>query len=126
MPVTDLDFHAPTNTLVAATYGRGLFRNELLATTPVVDLVNRDFEVTVFPNPVSAILNISFELDKRSSILAYLADVSGRQVKPIANTILENGEHQWRVDVGDLSKGTYTLILQMDKEQKTTKLILVH
>jgi len=118
VPVTDLDFHAPTNTLVAATYGRGLFRAELLATTPVVDLPTLDLEVTIFPNPASDFLTVSFELEEAMEMSIYLVDLQGRKVKAIANKPFLLGLNQFNTDVSDMIEGHYFLVMENDFGKK--------
>lgn len=112
VPVTDLDFHLPTNTLIAATYGRGLYRYELLETTSINDLSTTDFEVSLFPNPVSDVLNITFELENQTSLSLYLTDLQGRKIKTIANQSFLSGTQQLAVEVSDVSKGHYFLVME--------------
>ena len=119
VPVTDLDFHAPTNTLVAATYGRGLYRYELLETTPIIASPIVDFALRVFPNPATDVLNIAFELEKRTTLRAYLTDVNGKRVEWIAGETLNEGTHQWRGDVRDLVSGQYFLVMEDNIGRKT-------
>ena len=111
VPVTDLDFHLPTNTLVAATYGRGMYKYELSETTPVFESPINDFAVKVFPNPAREVLTIDFELEKTTNLSVYLVDAIGRKVKTIAKQSLILGQHQLTMDVRELPEGTYFLKL---------------
>ena len=120
VPVTDLDFHAPTNTLVAATYGRGLYQYELEeTTTPVADLPSLDLDLKVFPNPVSEVLTIAFELEKQTNLTAYLVDNNGRKVKMITNQSFLSGKKQLTTDVRDMAGGAYFLVVESGIGQKT-------
>jgi len=112
VPVTDLDYHEPTNTLVAATYGRGLYRYELSETTPVVDIATLDLGIQVFPNPVSDVLTITFELEKETPLSLYLTDLQGRRIMAIANQSFQVGGNQLTVVVDDIVGGHYYLVLE--------------
>lgn len=115
VPVTDLDFHPPTHTLIAATYGRGLYRYVLPVTTPLVDLNVADFSVSVFPNPVRDVLMVDFALERRTTLSAYLTDLTGRRVRSVVTSDrLDAGDYQWTVSVGDLVAGGYYLVLEGD------------
>jgi len=114
VPVTDLDFHEPTSTLVAATYGRGLYRYNVLATTPIVDLPVLDLEVQVFPNPVSDVLTVAFELEERMDLSIYLMDLQGRTIKNLGLQSFFAGNHERRIDVDNLVNGQYFLMMESD------------
>ena len=125
VPVTDLDFHVPTNKLVAATYGRGMYQYEVLETTPILESPIADLQLKVFPNPVRDVLNITFELEKRMILRAYLTDVSGKWVKEIGDDILNEGTHQWRIDIGNLVTGQYFLLVENEIERKSVAVQII-
>ena len=59
--ITDLDYHPPTNQLIAASYGRGMFKIKLEEVTDVFEVdVQNITDFNVFPNPFPAITNASF------------------------------------------------------------------
>ncbi len=123
--VTDLDFHAPTNRLVAATYGRGLYAYEVGETTLIVESSVVDLKLRVFPNPVSDVLTIAFELEKRTTLEAYLTNITGTKVKHIAIETLNEGAHKWRTEIGALVTGQYFLVMEQEHERKTVAIYIV-
>lgn len=118
VPVTDLDYHGPTNTLVAATYGRGIYRYEVSETTPIVDIATLDVAIQVFPNPVSDVLNIAFELKKETTLSLYLTDLQGRRIKTIVNQSFSLGRNELSVVVNDIAGGHYYLVLETASKRK--------
>ncbi len=72
----------------------------------------RDFNFTVFPNPVSknSFLNISTKKAGRISLTLY--DVQGRIVKQIADMNVQAGELNMKFDAANLQKGNYVLLMR--------------
>ena len=84
VPVTDLDFHPPTNTLVAASYGRGLYRYELpLLSTATESIPFSKVKANIYPNPTSNVLNITLELRQSTTLSIHLTNLIGSNVKTI-------------------------------------------
>ena len=88
-------------------------------TTPIADLPSLDLDLKVFPNPVSEVLTIAFELEEQTNLTAYLVDNNGRKVKNIAKTLFSKGSHQLTTGVGDLVAGQYFLVMVKDFRQTT-------
>jgi hypothetical protein len=66
VPVTDLTLHNPTRTLIAATYGRSMYKYDLyqdtLSTSVFQPAFNTgDMELSVFPNPFCSSATIMFK-----------------------------------------------------------------
>lgn len=55
--VTDLELNTETNTLFAGTYGRGIYKIQIIEQPPV-SVTEFDFHFTVFPNPAQDIVFI--------------------------------------------------------------------
>ncbi len=127
VPVTDLDFHAPTNRLVAATYGRGLYQYELEeVTTAVDDLPIFDLEVRIFPNPFQSQTTIKYYLPNKGKVKLQLRDFLGREVKILENSQQKDkGWHQLQLNAESIPAGTYYLVLANNGQLETHKLVLL-
>lgn len=75
----------------------------------------RDFNFTVFPNPVTknSFLNISTKKAGRISLTLY--DIQGRIVKQIADMNVQAGELNIKFDAASLQKGNYVLLMRSNE-----------
>jgi hypothetical protein len=116
VPVVDLDFHQPTRTLVAASYGRSMYSFNVDQLVSVSEQINQAEVITVFPNPVNQVLNFACNLkeDAQYSIL----DLNGRM---ICNGKLAGGDSEYRIGVTALRTGNYILRLKAGNRILTAK-----
>ena len=73
-------------------------------------------EFTMFPNPAKSFVNLEFETLQENTLLQIL-DINGRRVRTLE---LKAGVETLRIDVSDLPKGIYTIMLG-----STTKKLIV-
>ena len=64
-------------------------------------------EFALYPNPAKSFVNLEFEALKENTLLQIL-DLNGRKIKTFD---LKAGQEALRIDVGELSKGVYTIML---------------
>ena len=64
-------------------------------------------EFALYPNPAKSFVNLEFEALKENTLLQIL-DLNGRRVRTFD---LKAGVETLRIDLGDLSKGVYTVML---------------
>jgi photosystem II stability/assembly factor-like uncharacterized protein len=112
--ITDLDYHLPTNTLIAATFGRGLYSYEPdTTTTNSIETQANNNSIIVYPNPIDKILNIKTTVTIET---IEIMDINGKKhiVEPINN-------RQYNVE--NLPKGTYILKAIYNGKSETIKFI---
>ena len=73
-------------------------------------------EFALYPNPAKSFVNLEFEALKENTLLQIL-DLNGRRVRTLD---LKAGVETLRIDLGDLPKGVYTIMLG-----NTTKKLIV-
>ncbi|MDZ7797651.1 MAG: T9SS type A sorting domain-containing protein [Candidatus Marinimicrobia bacterium] len=78
-----------------------------------------------YPNPFNPSFVVPFELYSPQSVDIRLYDMTGRQVRVIADSELPAGTYNILVDGSDLSSGTYLLRARVDNVVKTQKMLLV-
>ena len=108
--ITDISYHEPTNMLVAASYGRGLFSVDLTFELPSsisVTSINKEINAKVFPNPFSAKTNLTLALKTSKDYQINLLNADGRLVQTIYKGYLEQGSHQFEVEGNSLKNGLY-------------------
>lgn len=64
------------------------------------------------PNPAVGYTNFTFTAPKQSSVRLYLADMSGKVVREIANSNFTSGTHSISMDTKELPSGSYVYILE--------------
>lgn len=123
VPVLDLTFHAPTRTLVAATYGRSMYQ----AKVPVPSGATEPgfFEnVWVSPNPFEELCQLHFSTVENHNLRLELYDLTGKRVKTCFEGNLPAGNQNLTVDGRDLSPGVYLLSCRVSGEKGICKKVL--
>ncbi len=102
VPVLEINLHRPTRTLLAATFGRSMYRIPLKASSGTGDLAYREFMLKVFPNPARETVDIVFNLRTASEGTLLVMDMSGRVIEVIREGLFMQGENrfQWQPKAG--------------------------
>jgi hypothetical protein len=90
-----------------------------------ISVVERNIDISVYPNPTSGELNISYTLDKPTTVRVSLLDASGKKIKTLINHDQPAGEHQWsfKSDSAMQHPGSYLLKLDFDRSVLIRKLV---
>lgn len=97
---------------------------------PVTQSVGRTSEMEGFvleqnaPNPALGYTNISFTAPKMATVRIYLADMTGKMVKEVANGNYSSGSHSVTLDTKDLSSGSYIYILESNNVRLTRQMVV--
>lgn len=78
----------------------------------------------IYPNPASQHVLISQELNLTSDMQIVIYDVFGKVVKEIKSDTNNNFNSELKIDVNDLSNGTYFLKINADENSTTKKLMI--
>jgi hypothetical protein len=128
VPITDITLHQPTRTLVAATFGRSMYKFDLSASNGIIKQVTSLPSFTILPNPVSSSTKISFQLNEQQKGKVELFDLSGKLVSVLYNGILNKGNNEivWNVtENNSLQNGIYICRILSDKIIASKKIQLV-
>lgn len=89
-----------------------------------VSVVERKVDVSVFPNPVSSDLNITYTLDRPTMVTITVLDASGKKTKTLVNHDQPAGEHRWSFNSSSVMphSGSYLLKLDFDRAVLIRKL----
>ncbi len=88
------------------------------------EITNSNY-LTIFPNPTSDEVNISFELDKENDFSAVIYDVSGRQIAPLGDQSYTSGKHQVSWDASAYPAGLYYCHITIGDETVVKKVSVV-
>ncbi|MBE0640890.1 MAG: T9SS type A sorting domain-containing protein, partial [Bacteroidales bacterium] len=81
--------------------------------------------LSLWPNPATATVNLQLSTTQSGQARIELLDALGRSVRLIHSGALENGQHNWSLDVSGLPAGTYLLHTTGVSGVSTQKLIVV-
>ncbi|MFN8548751.1 MAG: hypothetical protein U0527_12500 [Candidatus Eisenbacteria bacterium] len=98
--------------VVAATYGRGIWKREVSGTDPVSEVADAHplralDELRVLGNPIRDIARVRFRLGAPSEVDLRVYDVVGREVLSFPRERRTAGEQEFTLRRGQLAAGTY-------------------
>ena len=107
--VTDLTYHAEENILVAATYGRGMYKVSPDAEITSVEMAGYEnpLRIIAYPNPFFEKVTVEFNASVKQNYTIEMIDLNGRLVKSIHRGSLLEGLHTFDVEAGNLQTGIY-------------------
>ena len=79
---------------------------------------------TVFPNPTSDKVTISFNHEKKSDVILQLLDMAGKNISAIALSQVEAGQFQQEIPLKGLAKGVYIVKCLSGQKVFTQKLVV--
>jgi len=103
---------------------KAAIQTALQVATAVTDLDEYSKSFIAYPNPFSTQTTIRFQLDKTSSVILDLNDISGKRILELANRNYPSGEHIIPFQKGRLESGIYLLRLNLDGQVSTRKLVI--
>lgn len=116
--------------IYCATFGRGVFRDDTFRKPVGIEELESSngsiskLNINVYPNPVVADANISFELPSKQNVSLQIFNISGQAVKTIQLSELAKGNHTIPFNCSDLIQGMYILQLQANGQSSNTKFIV--
>lgn len=122
--VNELEIHYPSETLVAGTYGRGLWATDLVESNVATDIENplKKATVEVFPNPSNGQFQLKISAFEAQQAHFEIVDVMGRSIHQEELHIVGN-ELLKQYDL-NLSPGYYYLRLHHGKRSEVKKLVV--
>lgn len=129
-PIVDMDFHPETRNLIAATYGRSLYRISVDAFVGLNEINSQaQVEINVYPNPFTDQLNISLNVKEAGKIIVELFNIEGKIIQTIFKGQLESGNQIISTKSGSFNSssfaaGTYFIKIQMGSSKITKTVVL--
>jgi len=80
--------------------------------------------ISIYPNPITNIANIEFNLFKRNEVNIAVYDILGKQIKNLYQGEMMSGANNIQVDVSTLNEGVYFVKLQMNNQVITKKIMI--
>lgn len=80
--------------------------------------------MSIYPNPVASITNISIKMEQDGYYHLAISDLQGRTVKETEKSFYSEGKHNTKLQLESLDAGIYSVrILKEDVIISTTKMI---
>lgn len=97
-------------------------------TIPTNVITSESMNIIVFPNPFSDKATIQFEIGTNPQIVnIYINDLIGRTIKTIVKSNNNpNGKYSVDFNLSGFKQGIYFVILEIDKQKYTRKIIYKH
>jgi len=103
VPVCDLVFHDELRMLIAATYGRSMFKIDVDQFVGTNEIGKAEPEMFIYPNPAYDFINIKI-LESNSFTNYYITDLYGRIV---LSGKIDSSDQDCKIDISGLASGTY-------------------
>lgn len=88
---------------------------EILSTLSFEELIQNKFELSIFPVPANDNLNLKFESKTSQTVSYKIIDLNGQVVLTKSNLKVNNGSNNFDVNIQNLEKGNYVLLLETEK-----------
>ncbi len=113
-----------------ATHGRGIFRDETYESVSIDENPANGGsaiagELSIYPNPASDHIKVTFDLKRTTSVQISIYDLSGRLMYESIETGLNVGNQTIHLNTQAFSKGTYLVKMVAEGEISTAKLIII-
>ena len=128
-PVFDINYHQPTQKLVAGTHGRSLFEIDLTGLTdvnPNADVFVNNFTLYQnYPNPFNPSTTITFIISQKEFVTMKIYDIVGNEIAVLLSEEKPAGSHSIEFNASRLASGTYIYKLQAGNNIQTRKMLLL-
>jgi hypothetical protein len=94
--------------------------------TAVNELENKDFSVSMFPNPAKDLINLSYQVKKEGNVSLQVNDILGNKVKVADLGKRTVGNNLYKLDVSELPNGIYTYTMDLNGRGITRKFVVSH
>ncbi|MEZ5044273.1 MAG: T9SS type A sorting domain-containing protein [Saprospiraceae bacterium] len=122
--VMDLVLNRSNDFLLAATYGRSMFKYEL--PTPTATQLPNEPEpaFNIFPNPAHSCLNFQLMLPEAAPIRVELRSMNGQLVKTLWDENRPSGNFAATISIDQLPSGVYFIQMTTGKKRMNKKIII--
>lgn len=88
-----------------------------------ISAVENHYKLSVYPNPVTDVLTLSYTLLKPTAITITLSDFTGREIDVGVIKQQPAGEYTHVVDMNKLTAGSYYITIRFDKTEVSRKIL---
>lgn len=85
-------------------------------------IIDDNIELLIYPNPVSDISNLRFQMREEEEVFIEVKSISGEILKKVEVGVFPKGINEFSMDFSGLPSGTYTLTVCAGDEAKVVKI----
>lgn len=127
-PVFDMVLHNPTRKLIAATFGRSMYRIDLPVSTGINTETMVQSPIAAYPNPFDTRINLTIGFDQSCSGELSVYNMTGRKIKVIHHGIFQSGENRFSwsgndEENGNVIPGLYLIRLETGNTARTLRIL---
>lgn len=100
---------------------QGLLQPTAQAPDATHDIIIAQNDLTIYPNPTTAIVNIKPDFKKPGTLKVTLLDANGRVIE-YNEWKLESGREENQLDINHLAQGNYFLQINFNNQKNTYKI----
>jgi len=100
--------------------------NNALAATGIYDNSKMDFQLKVFPNPVTDKLFVSYSINQPEDVKMEIVNMLGEKVKEIRNEKQSIGQYDLSINTGNFNNGVYFLKVTSSDSSQLMKFTVSH
>ena len=123
--VTDLDYNPETNVMLAATYGRSMFKTIIEDNTTPIQEITISQKPIVFPNPATTHVNVSWQSTHTGRGALSLMNIQGQILRRSVIDIKADLTHQVNWDTNGLLPGIYLIRLVENDQIQWVEEVLI-
>ncbi len=86
---------------------------------------NENDQLLVYPNPLDQSATIEFNLENSGAVVINLYDMTGREIRNLADETLSEGTYNFTLSREGLSSGVYLMSLRIDDQQPVNKMVII-
>ncbi len=82
-----------------------------------------EVKFSLMPNPANDVLNVSYDLNKTTSVAVSIVDLTGRKIMNVLSEVQNAGKHYQSIRLNDLASGIYLLNLTTEFGSLNTRFV---
>ncbi|MFH0866804.1 MAG: FG-GAP-like repeat-containing protein, partial [Bacteroidota bacterium] len=91
----------------------------------IIEEVNGENNVMIYPNPFAHTTTISYQLPEKSNVKLSVFDITGKEIKSLVNQTQQAGEYKINFNAGSLPSGIYYYRLIAGNNAETGKMMVI-
>lgn len=128
VPINDMKIHPTSNSLVAGTHARGMYKLNISPLTGIEDEEELPTNFVLhqnYPNPFNPTSRIKYQLSKTGDVNLRVFDALGSEIKTLVNKTQSAGTYEVDFNGSNLASGIYFYSLSVGSSNEIRKMILV-
>jgi photosystem II stability/assembly factor-like uncharacterized protein len=124
VPILDIDYHVNTKTLVAATFGRSMYKYEVFLVGSENNIIPNN-NLSIFPNPMKANGVLTFNNNLSQHYIIDIYNANGSKLKNITNSVLQVGLQNISFSTSGMPDGLHFIVIRNENTSLLVKKFII-